>query len=33
MGAVWVEDGYYMSLLYYGCEDIEIIKNMIETIE
>lgn len=33
MGAMWVEDGYYMSLTYYGCEDIEVVKKLIESIE
>lgn len=32
MGAMWVEDGYYMFLVYYGCDDNKIIKEMIETI-
>lgn len=33
LGALWVEDGYAMFLCYYGCEDIEIIKEMVKTIE
>lgn len=32
IGAVWVEDGYFMLLVYYGCDDIEIIKEMVDTI-
>ena len=32
MGAMWIEDGYYMLLIYHGCDDIEIIKEMVETV-
>lgn len=32
-GAIWIEDGYYMELRYYGCEDLEEVKAMIESIE
>lgn len=31
--AMWIEDGYYMSILYRGCVDAEAIKCMIESIE
>lgn len=33
MGAMWVEDGYFMLLVYYGCDNIEIIKEMVETVQ
>ena len=33
VGAIWVEEGYYMEILYFGCEDIEDIKNIILSIE
>lgn len=33
MGAMWCEDGYYMNLQYIGCDDIEIIKEMVYAIE
>lgn len=32
MGAMWIEDGYYMNLVYHGCDDMEIIKEMVETV-
>lgn len=32
-GAVWIEDGYFMSLYVSRCEDIEIIKEMICSIQ
>lgn len=32
-GAMWIEDGYYLWLIYYGCEDLNIIKEMVRTIE
>ncbi len=32
MGAMWIEDGYFMFLVYYGCDNIEIIKEMVETV-
>lgn len=31
MGAMWIEDGYYMLLIYHGCDDMEIVKEMVET--
>ncbi len=31
-GAMWIEDGYYMLLEYHGCDDMEIIKEMVETV-
>lgn len=33
MGAIWTEDGYYMLLIYYGCDDMEIIKEMVENLK
>lgn len=33
MGAMWCEDGDFMHLVYYGCEDIALIKEMVRTIE
>lgn len=33
MGAIWIEDGYSMRIAYYGCKDIEIIKEMVRTIK
>ena len=32
-GAIWLEDGYFMEIRYYGCEDIEDVKAIVETIE
>lgn len=33
MGAMWTEDGYFMFLYYSECEDIEIIKQMVESVQ
>lgn len=33
IGAIWVENGYYMEILYYGCEDIEDIRNIILSVK
>lgn len=33
MGAMWTEDGYFFFLIYYACEDIEIIKELVLSIE
>ena len=30
MRAIWIEDGYSMSLIYEGCADVEILIEMIE---
>lgn len=32
MSAMWIEDGYFMLLMYYGCDNIEIIKEMVENV-
>lgn len=31
-GAIWIEDGYYMELRYYGCESLEEITAMIDSV-
>ena len=33
MGAMWTEDGYFFFLIYYGCQDIKIIKELVLLIE
>ena len=33
MGAMWIEDGYYLNLVYHGCDNIEIIKKMVENVK
>lgn len=33
MGATWLEDRYYMSIMYHGCKDIEIIKKMLKSVQ
>ncbi len=33
IGAMWIKDGYYMSLTYYGCEDVKTIKDMVESVK
>lgn len=33
MAAMWIEDGYYMFLVYHGCDDVEIIKEIVENVK
>lgn len=33
MAAMWIEDGYYMVLVYHGCDDVEIIKEIVENVK
>ena len=33
MSAMWNEDGYFMFLIYYGCDNMEIIKEMVDAVE
>ena len=33
MGAIWIEDGCYMEIVYYGCEKLEDIRKIILSIE
>lgn len=33
MSAMWTEDGYFMFLIYYGCDTMEIIKEMVDAVE
>ena len=33
IGAIWIEDGYAMHIVYHGCQDVKTIYEMIHTIE
>ena len=33
IGAMWIEDGYFMEILYYGCEEIEEVVGLVDTIQ
>lgn len=33
MGAMWIEDGYFMEVLYDGCEDVEEVIKLVESIQ
>lgn len=33
MGAIWVEDGIYMEILFYGCDDMEELKAIVEGVK
>lgn len=33
IGAMWIEDGYFMELIYYGCEDVEAVIALVESVE
>ena len=32
MSAMWTEEGYFMFLVYHGCDDMEIVKEMVDAI-
>lgn len=33
IGAIWIEDGYFMEIIYYGCEDVEDVIRLVESVE
>lgn len=33
MGAIWIEDGMYMEILFYGCDDVEELKAIVEGVK
>lgn len=33
IGAMWIEDGYFMEILYYGCEEIEEVVELVDAIQ